>query len=82
MDWPEWWEWDLDFSSHADKRMSDRVLSEPELRAMLGDATRIVEQRHGTYIVEAFNDGRRWEIIVAPDNEKRVIVVVSAYPDP
>ena len=35
---PEWWEWDLELSSHLLKRMVDRDFNEPDLRAMLETA--------------------------------------------
>jgi hypothetical protein len=82
MEWPSWWDWELEFSSHANKRMAERLLSEAALRAMLEDARQIVEQGHGTFVVQAYDGRVRWEIIVAPDYAKRVIVVVTAYPDP
>jgi Domain of unknown function (DUF4258) len=82
MEWPEWWEWELDISSHAMKRMPERHFDEPTLRAMLEDATGLSEQVHGTFIVESHYESRRWEIIVSPDYEKQVIVIVTAYPDP
>jgi hypothetical protein len=41
-----------------------------------------VEQVHGTFLVETHHEGRRWEVIVSPDEEKRVVVIVTAYPSP
>ena len=34
-DWPVWWEWELEFSSHLLKRMMDRNFSEVDLRSMM-----------------------------------------------
>ena len=34
-DWPDWWEWELEFTSHLEKRMEDRDFTELDLRAML-----------------------------------------------
>lgn len=36
--WPEWWEWELELSSHLEKRMEERSFSEVELREMLEHA--------------------------------------------
>jgi hypothetical protein len=33
--WPEWWDWELEFSPHLIKRMIDRSFSELDLRMML-----------------------------------------------
>ena len=34
-DRPDWWEWELEFTSHLEKRMDDRDFTELDLRAML-----------------------------------------------
>ena len=36
---PEWWNWDLSFTSHAELRMEQRGVTEVEVRAMLEKAT-------------------------------------------
>jgi hypothetical protein len=79
MDWPDWWDWEIEISSHCLKRMQDRGFHEAGLRAMLEDATGLIEQEHGTFIVETVHEGNRWEVIVSPDDEKQVIIVVTAY---
>jgi hypothetical protein len=81
MDMPEWWEWELEISSHCLKRMQDRGFTEADLRAMLEDATDIHEQAHETLIIKTVHENRPWEVIVVPDYQKQLIVVVSAYPD-
>jgi len=53
-----------------------------ELRAILADATDFTEQTHGTFIVVSNHENQRWEVVVVPDFEKKMIVVVSAYPLP
>jgi len=35
IDWPTWWDWDIDLTPHVLKRMVDRGFSEIELRLML-----------------------------------------------
>ena len=81
MDWPEWWDWELEISSHCRKRMLERSYSEAELRVMMDDATGILEQLHGTFIVETRHENVRWEVIVTPDDNRQIIVVVTAYRD-
>jgi hypothetical protein len=36
---PEWWNWDLSFTGHAELRMEQRGVTEVEVRAMLERAT-------------------------------------------
>ena len=36
---PEWWDWELSFTAHAELRMEQRGVTEVELRAMLERAT-------------------------------------------
>lgn len=54
---------------------------EVDLRRMLqhGSAYRpdVVESR---WIVECRHAGRRWEVIVEPDRQTRLLVVVTAFP--
>ena len=38
-EWPDWWDWELEFTPHLIKRMIDRQFNEVELRAMLADAS-------------------------------------------
>ena len=33
--WPEWWDWDIEFTPHLLKRMEDRNFDEVDLRDML-----------------------------------------------
>ena len=79
--WPDWWAWELELGPHLLKRMTDRRFSEIELRRMLerasGHRDDIVESR---WIIEARHRGRAWEVIVEPDRERRLLVVVTAYP--
>ena len=54
--WPDWWEWELELSSHLFKRMAERDFSEIEVRRMLSVASSfradvvpgrwIIETRH------------------------------------
>lgn len=63
--------------------MEDRGFSEVELREMMetadGYRDDIVE---GRWAIEARHRRRDWEVIVEPDHEARLLVVVTAYPVP
>jgi hypothetical protein len=79
--WPEWWEWELEFTSHVLKRMIDRRFSEIDLRSMLEEATSLREDDEpGRWVVETSHDSRSWEVIVEPDRAEQLLVVVTAYP--
>ena len=38
MNWPTWWGWELELSSHLEKRMLQRGFGEIDLRTMLEQA--------------------------------------------
>jgi len=80
VDWPPWWEWELELTPHVEKRMDDRGFSELDLREMLARATglrpRVAE---GRFVVETRLRGRRWEVVVEPDELEHLLVVVTAY---
>ena len=79
--WPDWWSWELELSPHLLKRMVDRSFSETDLRQMLEDATGYhPNHEEGRFAIETFRDGRVWEIIVEPDEQEQILVVVTAYP--
>lgn len=63
------------------KRMVDRRFTEIDLRRMLGRAggyTRDIVE--GRWIVGTRHRGRNWEVIVEPDFDAEVLVVITAYP--
>jgi len=79
--WPEWWEWELEFTSHLLKRMVDRGFSEIDLRSMMQSAMSLREDEEpGRWIVQGMHGSREWEIIVEPDVVERILVVITAYP--
>jgi hypothetical protein len=80
MQWPDWWNWELEISSHRWKRMSERGFSETDLRAMLDDAVQLVEQTHGTFPRGDHAGGSPMGSDVSPDEDHRLVVVVTAYP--
>jgi hypothetical protein len=61
--------------------MADRRFTEIDLRRMLerasGHRRNVVE---GRWIIEARHRRRRWEVIVEPDRDRRLLVVITAYP--
>jgi hypothetical protein len=61
--------------------MEDRGFNEVDLRAMLEQALNyqrdVVE---GRWIIETRQHHKRWEVIVEPDDDLRLLVVVTAYP--
>lgn len=79
--WPAWWEWELELSSHLFKRMADRNFSELDVRRMLSIASElrrdIVPER---WVVETRHAGTPWEVIVEPDVDAHLLIVITAYP--
>jgi len=77
---PKWWNRELELTPHVERRMEDRDFTEVQLREMLERATGyhpdVVEDR---FIVEARFKGRAWEVVVEPDQEDDLLVVVTAY---
>jgi hypothetical protein len=61
--------------------MDDRRFTELDLRRMLERATSyrpdVIE---GRWAIETRHRRRPWEVIVEPDRERRLLVVVTAYP--
>lgn len=61
--------------------MEDRGFSELDLRTMLEHATSYrVDAVDDRFVIETFLLARRWEVIVDPDEDARLLVVVTAYP--
>lgn len=79
--WPEWWSWDLELSPHLLKRMIDRQFTEVDLRKMLQVEPRylrdVVEYR---WVIETRHERRAWDVIVEPDREAKLLVVITACP--
>ncbi len=79
--WPEWWDWEIELNWHILRRMLDRQFSPVDLRLMLEDASGYHPDREpGRYVVETRHEGRRWEVILEPIPEEKVVVAVTAYP--
>ena len=78
--WPDWWEWELEFTSHVLKRMDDRRFNETDLRLMMSKATACREDlESGRWLIETVHDSRSWEVIVEPDVADELLVVITAY---
>ena len=63
------------------KRMEDRRFTEIDLRRMLERASGYREDVvEGRWVIEARHRRRAWEVILEPDSERQLLVVVTAYP--
>ena len=61
--------------------MVDRDFTEVDLRRMLEYATGLrVDVVEGRWVVETCHARSPWEVIVEPDEEVRLVIVVTAYP--
>lgn len=80
-EWPTWWSWEVELSSHLLKRMVDREFTEVDLRRMLEHARHL---RHdvveGRWLVETRLSGRNWEVVVEPDFDVQRVLIITAYP--
>ncbi|MBI5362713.1 MAG: hypothetical protein HZA53_06010 [Planctomycetes bacterium] len=80
-DWPKWWDWELELSSHVLKRRVDRRFTELDLRSMMTAATDLrPDAEPGRWVVETAREAVPWEVIVEPDEGAHLIVVITAYP--
>lgn len=79
--WPDWWEWELELSSHLLKRMEDRDFTELDVRRMLSGASGlgpdIVPDR---WVIETRHRRKPWEVIVERDPDAQLLIVIAAYP--
>jgi hypothetical protein len=81
MDWPGWWDWELELTPHLLKRMIDRRFNEVDLRIMLDTASGYhADHEEGRFVVETSHDGRDWMVIVEPSPQDETLIVVTAYP--
>ena len=61
--------------------MVDRDFTEVDLRRMLERARRLREDVvEGRWIVETRHARHPWEVIVEPDYQVQLLIVVTAYP--
>jgi len=79
--WPRWWDWELELSPHLFKRMADRRFTEVDLRSMLESARGYRRApMAGRWVLETRHRSRSWEVVVEPDEEEELLVVITAYP--
>jgi hypothetical protein len=61
--------------------MLDRRFNEVDLRRMLEHASGYrADVVEGHWVIETRHTRKDWEVIVEPDNEQALLVVVTAYP--
>lgn len=71
---------ELELSPHFSRRMIDRGFSEADLRVVMADATACRgDDQSIRFTIEAPFDTRRWHIVVEPDRQAKLLVVVTAY---
>ncbi len=61
--------------------MEDRQFNEVDLRTMLSRASS--HQRdmiEGRWVIDTRHERHPWEVIVEPDSDSELLVVVTAYP--
>ena len=81
MNWPVWWDWELEVSSHLEKRMLQRNFTEIDLRTMVDRATGYhADFIEGRWIIETHHCHHAWEVVVEPEYLERLLVVITAYP--
>lgn len=81
MERPEWWDWPLAFTAHVELRMEERGFSEVELRSMLEAAKELVpSKRPGRWLVRTRHASQAWVVVLEPDAEDGIVMVVTAYP--
>ena len=77
---PSWWAWELELSPHILKRMVDRGFTEVDLRAMIEQASDVRRDSvDGRWVAETQHDSQVWAVILEPDDEDQLVVVVTAY---
>jgi len=77
---PEWWNWELSFTGHAELRMEQRGVTEVDVRAMLERAMRYEPSVvGGRFMIHAVHRQRPWIVIVEPDVDAKLLVVVTSY---
>ena len=61
--------------------MADRRFTEVDLRRMLERASEYREDVvDGRWVIASRHRGKAWEIIVEPDFERHLLVIVTGYP--
>jgi hypothetical protein len=80
VEWPNWWNWELELTPHVEKRMETRDFNEVDLRKMLERAVGYgPDFVSGRYVIGTNFRNRKWEVVVEPDEIDHLLVVVTAY---
>ena len=80
-EWPEWWDWELELTPHLENRMEDRDFMDIDLREMLQQAHAYrPDVVAGRWVIATRHRRASWELIVEPDTQEEVMVVITAYP--
>lgn len=70
----------MEITSHLMKRMVDRRFTEVALRRMLEHRYRLRRDIiPGRWVAVTRHRRQRWEVIVEPDFERELLVVITAY---
>ena len=78
--WPPWWEWELAFTSYTGGRMEARLCTEVDVRRMMENAIDYYRsRREGRWVIETRFRQAPWKVIVEPDPDREVLVVVTVY---
>jgi hypothetical protein len=78
--WPRWWEWDVVLTHHVRKRMIDRGFTELDLWGMLDRASGLHPGvTPGRWVIVTRFGGVLWHVVVEPDLDTRLLVVVTAF---
>ena len=77
---PEWWDWELSFTAHAELRMEQRGVTEVDVRSMLERATAFEPSVvKGRFMIHTVHKQHPWTVVVEPDVEAKLLVVVTPY---
>ena len=79
-EFPSWWNWPIEISPHAYRRMPVRGFTETDLRGMLAHAVDLMPDAcPGRFLATCNWMGQRWHVIIEPDLFIEVAVVVTAF---
>ena len=77
---PQWWAWVFEICPHAYRRMPQRGFTEVDLRGMLVAPERLEPDAcPGRFLIHCRWHGRYWQVVVEPDHEAQIVIVVTAY---
>jgi len=77
---PKWWTWPLELTPHVEERMEERGLTEIDLRMMLVSPSSLVADHvPGRWVARCRRGTERWEVILEPDEDDEVVVVVTTF---